>query len=630
MTEHDEDTPAAGMQQASIPASLAALGVVFGDIGTSPLYALRQCFFGGNAVAVTAENVLGVLSLIFWALVIVICLKYLLFVMRQDNDGEGGIIALVALLRPLAQRHRIVNLGLIPLGLFGAALLYGDGTITPAISVLSAIEGLSTANAGFDAWVIPLTIAILGALFFFQHKGTHRIGKVFGPVMLVWFIVLALLGLRGIALHPAVLEAIHPAHAFNFFAANGLTGFLVLGTVFLVVTGGEALYADLGHFGLGPIRLAWFTVVLPALLLNYFGQGALILDQPTEAAHPFFHLAPEALRYPLIALATLATIIASQAVITGTFSLTAQAIRLDMLPRMQVIHTSADERGQVYIPLVNWLLMLATIGLVLAFGSSDRLGAAYGLSVSADMAITTLLAAIVAWRHGQSAWFVAILAVGLWVVDWAFLGANLFKFADGGWYPVLVGVLIFAVMTTWRSGRRLVTSQLDGVRQTLDEFLADEKKAYRIPGTAVFLTARTGEPPPILLHHLAHHHVLQEQLILLTVRTADGPRVPASDRIVIDALSEDCYRVSLIYGYLQTPNIPAALRLCERLGLLIDLEQTTYYLGRETLIPTDNAKGMWLWREHLFAFLARNALRAPAFFSIPAERVVEMGIQIEM
>ena len=317
------------MRRARIPAGLAALGVVFGDIGTSPLYAVRQCFFGGNAVAITAENVLGVLSLIFWALIIVICLKYLLFVMRQDNDGEGGIIALVALLRPLSKRHRVVRAGLIPLGLFGAALLYGDGSITPAISVLSAIEGLSTTNAGFDAWVIPLTIAILGALFFVQHKGTQRIGKVFGPVMLAWFIVLALLGVRGIALHPSVIEAIHPAHALNFFAANGFTGFLVLGTVFLVVTGGEALYADLGHFGLGPIRLAWFTVVLPALLLNYFGQGALILDQPTEAAHPFFHLAPEVLRYPLIVLATFATIIASQAVITGTFSLTAQAIRLD-------------------------------------------------------------------------------------------------------------------------------------------------------------------------------------------------------------------------------------------------------------------------------------------------------------
>lgn len=618
------------MRQARIPASITALGVVFGDIGTSPLYALRQCFFGGNAVAVSPENVLGVLSLIFWALIIVICLKYLLFVMRQDNDGEGGIIALVALLRPLSRRHRIVSLGLIPLGLFGAALLYGDGTITPAISVLSAIEGLSIINAGFDAWVIPLTIVILGALFFFQSRGTHRIGKVFGPVMLVWFIALALLGLRGIALHPSVIEAIHPAHAMDFFAANGLAGFLVLGTVFLVVTGGEAMYADLGHFGLGPIRLGWFAIVLPALLLNYFGQGALILDQPTEAAHPFFHLAPEALRYPLIALATLATIIASQAVITGTFSLTAQAIRLDMMPRMQVIHTSADERGQVYIPLVNWLLMLATIGLVLSFGSSDRLGAAYGLSVSADMAITTLLAAVVAWRHGQSAWRIAILAIGLWAVDWAFLGANLFKFADGGWYPVLVGVLVFTVMTTWRSGRRLVTMRLEGVRETLAAFLADKKDAYRIPGTAVFLTARTGEPPPILLHHLTHHHVLQTQLILLTVRTADAPRVPASERIVIDAVSNDCYRVSLTYGFLQSPNIPAALRLCERLGLLIDLDQTTYYLGREILIPKDDAKGMWLWRERLFAFLARNALRAPAFFAIPADRVVELGIQIEL
>lgn len=630
----DAETPPRGGEKTMLMAGLGALGVVFGDIGTSPLYAIRQSFFGPNSVPPSTVNVLGVLSLVFWALMIVISFKYLLFVMRQNNDGEGGIIALVALLRPWARRHRLVRAGLIPLGLFGAALLYGDGTITPAISVLSAIEGLSVINPSLQAWVVPATVVILFALFLVQRRGTQRIGHVFGPVMLVWFIALALLGLRGIVLEPGVFEAIHPGHAMEFFAHNGGAGFLVLGTVFLVVTGGEALYADLGHFGLGPIRLSWFALVLPALVLNYFGQGALLLAHPGEAMHPFFDLAPQVLRYPLVMLATVATIIASQAVISGTFSLTAQAIHLDLLPRMQVIHTSADERGQVYIPVVNWLLLLATAGVVIAFGSSGRLGSAYGLSVSADMAITTVLAALIAWRYGRMRWLVAILAPAVWMVDWAFFSANLFKFWDGGWYPLLVGVLVFTVMTTWRRGRELVTRRLDDGRQTItmEEFLNDEKKtsAHRIPGTAVFLTGRIDTPPPLLLHHLAHHHVLQRQLILLTVHTEAVPRVAAARRVTMDALSPDCIRIRLDYGYRQTPNVPAALRLCQRGGLDIDLDQTTYYLGRETLIPRADDAGMALWRERLFAFLERNALRAFAFFRIPPRQVIELGVQVEL
>ena len=622
-------------QRTILPLGIAALGVVFGDIGTSPLYAMRQCFTGVNSVSATSSNILGVLSLVFWALIIVISLKYLLFVMRQDNHGEGGIIALVALLGPLAKRHAGVRVWLIPLGLFGAALLYGDGTITPAISVLSAMEGLSADNPTWQPWIIPLTVAILSALFYVQHKGTQRLGSIFGPVMLLWFVTLAALGVRGIAIHPAVIEAVNPLHALNFFQVNGFAGFLVLGTVFLVVTGGEALYADMGHFGLTPIRLSWFTVVLPALLLNYFGQGALILAQPSEAAHPFFDLAPAEYRIPLVVLATLATIIASQAVISGAFSLTAQAIRLDFLPRMRVVHTSAAERGQVYIPLVNWLLMAATIGLVLGFRSSDKLGAAYGLAVAADMTITTLLAGVLAWRYAsdrRAAKLAVGLVVCLWVVDWAFLSANLFKFLDGGWYPLIVGIAIFTIMSTWRRGRQLLTQRFATGRESLQDFLASRAKqyAYRIPGTAVFLTAQSAEPPPILLHHLSHHHLLHERIILLTVRTSDVPRVPAADRIRLEELSKDCFRLELCYGYFQSPNVPIALRLCEHLGLSIDPDAVTYYLGRETLIPSDDDTGISVWRERLFAFLTNNAQRAPVFYGMPTERVVELGIQIEL
>ncbi len=618
-------------QERNIPLGFAALGVVFGDIGTSPLYAIRQCFFGVNPVPVTPGNVLGILSLVFWALIVVVSVKYLLLVMRQNNDGEGGIIALVALVQPLARRHRWARRILVPLGIFGAALLYGDGTITPAISVMSAVEGLSTVSDRMQAWVLPLTVTILLTLFAFQHKGTQRIGSIYGPIMLLWFVVIAALGLRGIFMHPAVLEAVNPMHAYAFFHVNRMAGFLVLGTVFLVVTGGEALYADLGHFGLGPIRFAWFTVVLPALLLNYFGQGALILTNPLEAAHPFFHLAPEWLTLALIVLATAATIIASQAVISGTFSLTAQAIRLDLLPRMNIVHTSADERGQIYVPFVNWTLMLATLALVIGFDSSTRLGAAYGLAVSADMAITTLLAVIIAFRcSGHPVWAVG-LGVAMWFVDGAFLSANLFKFADGGWYPILLGCLVFIVVSTWRRGRELITRQLATAREPLPTFLAarETSHAYRLPGTAVFLTRYSTSTPPILLHHLKHHKVLHEQVILLSIELAEQPRVAARDRLSVQALSKGFYQVRACYGYLQSPHVPSALRLCEQDGLIVDTNEVTYYLGRETLIPSERVGGMAFWRERLFAFLARNAQRTASFYGIPTEQVVELGIELE-
>jgi len=615
-----------------LPLSLAALGVVFGDIGTSPLYAIRQCFYGDHGLAATPANVLGILSLVFWSLIIVVSIKYLLLVMRQSNDGEGGIIALVALLRPMAANRKWVRRILIPLGIFGAALLYGDGTITPAISVLSAIEGLTVVNARLELWVLPLTVGILFALFVLQHKGTQQIGSIFGPIMMLWFLAIAVLGVRGILLNPAVLGAVNPLHAIGFLVDNRLTGLLVLGTVFLVVTGAEALYADLGHFGLGPIRTAWFALVLPSLVLNYFGQGALILENPVEAAHPFFHLAPAWSTYALIALATAATIIASQAVISGTFSLTAQAIRLDLLPRMNIVHTSADERGQIYIPFVNWILMLATIGLVIGFDSSTRLGAAYGLAVSADMVITTLLAAVIAYRYSGRPILVMIIAAGLWLVDWSFLVANLFKFLAGGWYPVLVACLVFTIVRTWQRGRLLLRRRLDLVREPLSSFFASPRatEAIRLPGTAVFLTRPSHTIPPTLLHHLEHHQVLHEQVILLGIEQVDQPGVAARDRLVVETLPAGFTRLTVRYGYLQGVNVPTALRLAEHAGLNVDTSQVTYYIGRETLIPTEDTAGMALWRERLFAFLSRNALRTAVFYGIPADQVVELGIEIEI
>ena len=615
-----------------IPLWLAAVGVVFGDIGTSPLYAVRQCFFGVNSLPATPANVMGILSLVLWSLIIVVSIKYLLLIMRQNNDGEGGIIALAALLQPLSRRKRWGAQLLIPLGIFGATLLYGDGTITPAISVMSAMEGLSASNPTLERWVLPLTVIMLVALFAMQRQGTHRIGALFGPVMLLWFVSIGLLGLRGIAMHPDILLAANPLHAMTFFQANGLMGFLVLGTVFLVVTGGEALYADLGHFGLSPIRRAWFFVVLPALVLNYFGQGALILKDASEAAHPFFHLAPDWAAYPLVGLATVATIIASQAVISGVFSLTAQAVRLYLLPRMNIVHTSPDEQGQVYIPMINWALMIATIGLAVGFGSADRLGAAYGLAVSADMAITTLLAAVIAIRYGKHPVVFAVVAVAIWLVDWAFLLANAFKFVDGGWYPMVVGVIIFVIASTWKPGRALHAEQLSQSRQALTEFLTERAivNAHRLPGAGIYLAQATDEAPPILVHHLAQHRVLHEQVILLTIDRGNQPRVREQERLTIEKLQLGFARISVRYGFMEHPDIPAALRQAKAAGLETDPEATAYYLGRTTPIPTRRIQGMALWKERLFAFMSRNAELTAAYYRIPADQVVEFGIQVEI
>jgi KUP system potassium uptake protein len=614
------------------PLSLTALGIVFGDIGTSPLYAFRQSIHGGDPILITEINVLGVLSLIFWALIIVISIKYMIFMLRADNEGEGGILALVALLRPWKDTSFRSRKILIALGLFGAALLYGDGIITPAISVLSAIEGIGLATPALKPFVIPFTITVLVLLFLFQKNGTARVGMIFGPVMLLWFITLAALGLASILRRPEVLVAVNPAFAVDFLLGNGWIGFLILGAVFLVVTGGEALYADMGHFGRFPIRLAWFSLVLPALLLNYFGQGALVLKNPNIAAEPFYHLAPSWAIYPLIVLATVSTVIASQAVISGAFSLTRQAVQLGLCPRLTIIQTSPDMIGQVYVPAVNWLLMISTMALVLGFGSSAKLAGAYGVAITSTMVITTVLAFFVMrGRWGWNPVIAGITAASFLMVDLLFLSANLTKITQGGWIPLLVAGIVYILLSTWRLGRAILEYRLRETKMSLDAFLDRlyEEPPLRVSGTAVFMTGRTEGTPPMLLHHLEHNQVLHEQLVLLTVVTKDVPRVPAAERLEISSFRLGFFRVFINYGFMQSPNIPVAMRECERLGLKIDLQTVTYYLGRETLIPSSTAV-MKVWRKVLFAIMSRNAARATAFYSIPPERVVEIGIQVEL
>ena len=609
---------------------LAALGIVYGDIGTSPLYALRECFMH-EGIEATHANVLGILSLILWALILVISCKYLLFVMRADNRGEGGVAALVALLNPWQVKPGSQRYLLMLLGLFGAALIFGDGTITPAISVLSAVEGLETATPAFKPFVIPVALIILVGLFSLQHRGTARVGRIFGPIIVVWFLVLAALGLNGILQYPAVLAAANPAHAYAFFASNGFAGFAVLGSVFLVVTGGEALYADMGHLGRAPIRITWFVMVLPALLLNYFGQGALILDRPEAAKAPFYELAPDWATYPLVALATLATIIASQAVITGVFSLTRQLVQLGQLPRVNIVQTSPDEQGQIYIPLVNWLMMLATIGLVIGFGSSSALASAYGIAVATTMVISTILAFFVARRFGWNLWLSAALLTVFLIVDFSFFGANLLKVADGGFYPLGVAILVFVLMRTWARGRQLLSERWGRSAITPSEFakLLIIEPPHRIDGTAVFFTSGY-HVPPYLLRHLARHRVMQERIILLEVETRDEPRVMAAERLLPICVAPGVMYVKLSYGFMQDPNVPLALRLAEKLGMDLELDAVTYYLGRQILIPTRNIPGMWLWQERLFAVLSRNATRVTAFFRLPPKDVVELGFQVEI
>ncbi len=603
---------------------LGALGVVFGDIGTSPLYAIREAFFGLHPVAPTRENVLGVLSLVVWSLTLIVSFKYLTFVLRANNRGEGGIFSLYAL---LGRRTSLLTL----LALFGAALLYGDGIITPAISVLSALEGLGVATPVLGPLVTPLTLGVLVLLFSLQKRGTTRLGPIFGVVMAVWFFVLALLGVRGILHDPTVLAALDPRHAVAFFAHNGLRSFLSLGAVVLSVTGAEAIFADLGHFGSGPIRRAWFAVVFPALLLNYAGQAAIVIHAP-EVEHPFYALVPEPLVYPAILLATAAAILASQAVLAGAFSLTRQATQLGFLPRVRIVHTSPHQRGQIYVPAVNWALGAACIGAVLLFRGSAGLAAAYGVAVTATMAITSVLFALVARQHlGWPFLSVVPLVAVFLVVDLGYFAANLLKVPDGGWLPILVAVVLVLVMLTWWEGRRILAVEVAKRSIPIDVFVERLRSAgpIRLRGAAVFLSSHPSGVPPSLLHHFGHLGVLPERLVFFTAIATDQPFVARARRVDVQDLGEGIYRVLAHYGFRQSPDAPDALRLARAQGLPVEPEGLRYFLGRETLLPTGKAR-LARWRKHLFLLLARNAERAASYFRIPAEQVVELGMEIEI
>jgi KUP system potassium uptake protein len=609
--------------------SLGALGVVYGDIGTSPLYAFRECFSKEHGLSPTPDNILGILSLVFWALTIVISIKYLAFVMRADNRGEGGILALMSLVRPRKSFRRGALLGL---GLFGAALLYGDGMITPAITVLSAVEGLGVATHRFQPYIVPLCVVILIGLFWVQKYGTAKIGAFFGPIMVVWFTVLAVLGAWQISHDTRVLQAVFPIHAFRFFANNHLTGFLVLGSVFLVVTGGEALYADMGHFGIRPIRIAWFAFVLPSLLLNYFGQGAFLLHTPKGVAEPFFMMAPKWAVVPLVILATAASVIASQAVISGAYSITRQATQLGYLPRIRVRHTSAREMGQIYISSINWALMLAAIGLVVTFQKSTNLAAAYGVAVTATMAVTTMLFASFAHeRWGWSYARVSLLAAPLLVIDVAFFAANVVKIFDGGWFPLAVGAFIFLLMSTWRLGRRILSERLTEGSLTTEDFLRELEngRVPRVPGTAIFMSRHASGIPTTLLHNIKHNKIVHQRVVLLTVETEDRAHLGDEERYEWADLGFGVFRLTLHFGFMEDPDIPEALERLSSGKVSFNPMATSYFLGRETLIPTKQP-GMAIWREHLFAWMMRNSSSASVFFSLPPNQVIELGAQVEL
>jgi KUP system potassium uptake protein len=610
---------------------VGAIGIVYGDIGTSPLYALKECFSPENPhhVAVTTANVLGVLSLVFWSLTMVIVVKYLTFIMRADNDGAGGILALLALVpRGLRQGRSIVLL----LALFGTALLYGDGVITPAISVLSAIEGLEVATESFKPVVVPLTILVLVALFAVQRRGTAGIGRVFGPLTLVWFATIAALGARQIAVRPDVLMALDPRHAVAFFAANRTHGFLVLGSVFLVVTGGEALYADMGHFGRTPIRRAWFAIVFPALLLNYMGQGAMMLDHPAAASNPFYSLVPTWALYPVVIIATCATVVASQALISGAFSLTQQAVQLGFFPRVTIVHTSREREGQIYVPEINTLLLVACVGCVGLFKSSTALAAAYGIAVTGTMGITTVIYYVVATKTWKwSPLRAAPLLVLFLTFDLTFFGANAAKFVHGGWFPVTMAIGLFLIMTTWHKGRQLLWDAIRPTLLPLDALLSsiEETKPVRVKGTAVFMASNPEGTPPALLHNFKHNQVLHDQVVLLSIQSLPVPEVAAKDRVTFEELGHGFFRVTAQYGFIETPNVPALLATCRDRGLVVDPERVSYYLGRETLVVAGSAN-MAGWRKSLFAFISRNSRTATAYFGLPPNRVVELGAQIQL
>ena len=613
---------------------LGAIGVVFGDIGTSPLYALKEAFSPEHGIPLTPDNVMGILSLIVWSMVWVITIKYLVVMMRADNNGEGGILALLALaLRETKGRPRL-KWTIIGIGMFGAAMFYGDSMITPAISVLSAVEGLEVATPVFANFVIPITLAVLAALFFIQSHGTAKVGSFFGPVTVIWFLAIGTMGAVQLYSNPAVLAALKPAYAVDFIFAYPLLGFLVLGAVFLALTGGEALYADMGHFGKRPIRIAWIVLVFPALLLNYFGQAAFVLANPAAIKNPFFLMVPQWGLYPMVVLATFATVIASQAVISGAFSMTRQAIQLGYIPRLEILHTSERAIGQIYVPFVNWSLFVAVVLLVLGFQSSSNLANAYGIAVAATMVIECILAMVVArllWKWSQ--WMVILVIGSMLLVDVMFLASNAAKFFSGGWFPVLIGSAIFVLLMTWKRGRTLMFRRLSEQGIPLKPFL-DGLHAHppqKVQGTAIFMTASVDTVPHALLHNLKHNKVLHEQTVFLTVISHDVPVVPREDRVQLERLVNGFFKLEAWYGFKEQPDIDEILNSCRvRYGLAFEVMDTSFFLSRETVIPTSDTPGMALWRDHLFAWMTRNATRATDFFNIPANRVVELGTHIEI
>ncbi len=614
-----------------VAAAFGTLGIVFGDIGTSPLYVFRESFEHAD-LPVSQTNAYGVASVVFWALIIIISVKYLLLVMRADNHGEGGILALTALVMPRGVNAKRATMAMVTLGVFGTALLYGDGLITPAISVLSAVEGFEVATSALDSWVIPIAIVVLIGLFLVQPRGTERIARVFSPVMLVWFAVLAVLGLRQIIDHPEVIKAAWPGYAIQLFADQPGKAFFALGSIFLVVTGGEALYADMGHFGRRSIQLSWYSVVLPALLLNYFGQAALLASRPASIENPFYELAPDWAVVPLVLLATMATVIASQALITGAFSLTVQAIQLDYFPRLAVRHTSASHHGQVYVPLVNWLLMIGCIALVLGFETSSNLAAAYGIAVTMTMVITTLLFHhFVIERWGWSQVKAGIVIAPLLLIDLAFFSANIPKIPHGGWFPLLVGFVLVVQMTTWRRGRQLVASRMERGLVPLHEVITEAMATgvQRPPGTAVYLFKGPHGTPPALISNIAHNRSLHELTLVVSVATSENPRIADEERVSVEHIADRVYRVGISFGFMEEPNVAEALKLVHLDGAGFDPAMASYFIGRETVTPTD-LPGMPAWREHLFEVLSRGAASAARFFGLPPDRVFEVGTHVEI
>ncbi len=612
--------------------SIAAIGVVYGDIGTSPLYTLKEVFNPAHGISTSHANVLGVLSLVFWSLLIVVSLKYVVFIMRADNKGEGGIMALIALMQRVMDKDSKLRWPLLVLGLFGGSLFFGDGIITPAISVLSAVEGLEMATPAFKPYVIPIALGVLGGLFFIQRKGTATVGTLFGPIMIGWFLTLGALGINKIIEYPAVLQALNPIYGAEFFIAHKMHGFLALGAVVLALTGAEALYADMGHFGKHPIRAAWFLFVLPALLLNYFGQGALLIQDPASAVNPFYNLAPDWALYPMVGLSTLATVIASQAVISGVFSVTRQATQLGFMPRMDIVHTSAREIGQIYVPMMNWAMLLGIVALILGFKSSSNLASAYGIAVTGTMAIDTILAFVVVRGMWKWSWTATLTGMLFFLtIDLAFFSANAIKVLQGGWFPLAIGVLVFTLMTTWKRGKEILAERQAAASIDLLPFLRgiNDHPPVRVPGTAVFLTTNTDGVPHAMLHNLVHNKVIHETVIFLTVKIKDEPWVPEAERVLLESLKNGFYRATIYYGFKDEPDIPLALGQVRIKNAEFNLMETSFFLSRETLIAT-KMPGMAIWREKLFVSMARNGSSATAFFHIPTNRVIELGTQVEL